>query len=46
MDKILFGSDFPQWTVNETLEAIKELGLTAEETEQIRYKNALELLSK
>ncbi len=43
-ERILFGSDFPQFSVAQNLEALGQLGLTAEEKEQILYGNARALL--
>jgi len=40
VDHVLLGSDFPQFTLAETLAAFEELNLTAEEKKKIRYQNA------
>ena len=45
IDKILLGSDFPQWSLEETLDAFKKLDLTEEEKRLIKYKNALKLMN-
>ena len=44
-DRVVFGSDFPWSAQSEVLHFIKESGLSGEETEQILYKNAAELLA-
>lgn len=45
IDKMLFGTDFPGWSLEETLEAFNKLDLTEEEKRLIKYKNALNLLN-
>ena len=40
VDHVLLGSDFPQFTLAETLAAFEELNLTEEEKKKIRYQNA------
>jgi predicted TIM-barrel fold metal-dependent hydrolase len=40
VDHVLLGSDFPQFTLAETLAVFEELNLTAEEKKKIRYQNA------
>lgn len=44
VDHVLLGSDFPQFTLAETLEAFEKLPLTADEKRLIRYENARTLL--
>lgn len=39
MDRVLFGSDFPIFTFQETLSSLVELGLTPEEIEQVTITN-------
>ena len=41
---MLLGSDFPQFTLAETLAAFEKLDLTPEEKDKIRYGNAKALL--
>ena len=43
-DKIVFGSDSPWQDPAETLEALESVGLSDEDMEKIKYKNALALL--
>lgn len=45
VDKILFGSDFPQFSVKESIQAFDMLNLTKEERKLIMYSNAKKLLS-
>ena len=40
VDHILLGSDYPQFTLPQTIAAFETLGLTAEEKAKIRYANA------
>ncbi len=40
VDHVLLGSDYPQFTLGETLEAFEKLPLTANEKRLIRYENA------
>ena len=40
VDHVLLGSDFPQFTLAETLEAFEKLPLTADEKRRIRVENA------
>ena len=44
VDHVLLGSDFPQFTLAETLAAFEKLDLTPEEKDKIRYGNAKALL--
>jgi hypothetical protein len=44
IDYILLGSDFPQLTLTQAVEALEKLPLTAEEKQKIRFKNAQRLL--
>ncbi len=46
VDHVLLGSDFPQFTLAETLSAFEELNLTAEEKNKIRYQNARTLFGR
>lgn len=45
IDKILFGSDFPQFSVDETIKSLDKLELSNSEKEQILYSNAKKLLN-
>lgn len=40
VDHVLLGSDYPQFTLAETLAAFEKLPLTPEEKDEIRYENA------
>ncbi len=42
-DKVLFASDYPMWSYEIELKRFFEMGLTADETEKILYKNAIRL---
>lgn len=44
-DRILFGSDFPQFSVDDTIRAVDKLDLTKEERRMIMYSNAKQLLN-
>jgi len=44
VDHVLFGSDYPQFSVKKNLEALDRLGLTGEEKAAIRFRNAQKLL--
>jgi predicted TIM-barrel fold metal-dependent hydrolase len=46
VDHVLLGSDFPQFTLADTLAAFEELNLTAEEKNKIRYQNARTLFGR
>lgn len=46
VDHVLLGSDFPQFTLAETLAAFDELNLTADEKNKIRYQNARTLFGR
>ena len=43
-DRVLFGTDCPWNTVENELGMLERLGLTGEELEMIKWKNALRLL--
>lgn len=43
IDHLLLGSDFPQYSLRQNLQALERLKLTAEEKEQIRYRTAKKL---
>jgi uncharacterized protein len=40
VDHVLLGSDYPQFTLSDTLAAFERLSLTIEEKRKIRYENA------
>jgi uncharacterized protein len=44
IDKILFGTDFPTFSLSQTLESFDKLDLTEEERNKILYENAKRLL--
>ncbi len=44
-DKVMFGSDFPMWSIGEELERFFAMGLSEEENRKILYENAAELFS-
>ena len=44
IDHLLLGSDYPQFSLAQNVDALAKLGLTAEEIEKIRYGNARKLL--
>ena len=44
IDNVLLGSDYPQFSLKETLNALERLNLTAEEKNKIQYLNANKLL--
>ena len=46
VDHVLFGSDFPQFTLAETLAAFDALNLTADEKKKICYQNAITLFGR
>jgi len=46
IDRVLLGSDYPQFSLAQTLDALERLDLDASEKAKIRYTNALRLLSK
>ena len=46
VDHLLLGSDFPQFSLAETLAAFDKLKLTPEEKEKIRYQNARTLFGR
>ena len=43
-DRLLFGTDFPLWSLRDEVEAFKALGLSAEEEAKITWRNAMALL--
>jgi predicted TIM-barrel fold metal-dependent hydrolase len=43
VDHVLFGSDFPQYSLAKNLTALKQLGLTAAEEGAIRFESARKL---
>ena len=46
VDHVLLGSDFPQFTLAETLAAFEKLNLTPEEKNKIRFQNARALFGR
>ncbi len=44
-DKVLFGTDFPMWSVGEEIARLEALGLTDQEKQKIYYQNAVSLFS-
>src|SRR5262249_41185105 len=46
IDRVLLGSDYPQFSLAQTLDALERLDLDESEKTKIRYTNALRLLSK
>ena len=46
VDHVLLGSDYPQFTLAQTLDALDRLGLDENEKAKIRYANAHRLLKK
>lgn len=44
--RVMFGTDYPMWSAVEELERFRKLPLTAEEQENILYRNALRLLGE
>ena len=46
IDQIILGSDYPQFSLERTLDALERLDLDESEKARIRYTNALRLLSK
>lgn len=45
-ERILVGSDYPQFSLVRTLDALDKLDLTADERASIRYLNARKLFGK
>lgn len=45
-NRVMFGTDYPMWSAVEELERFRKLPLTAEEQEDILYRNALRLLGE
>src|SRR5262245_21590207 len=46
IDRVLLGSDYPQFSLAQTLDALERLDLDDSEKARIRYTNALRLLNK
>jgi uncharacterized protein len=46
VDHVLLGSDYPQFTLAQTLAAFEKLKLTPEEKDKIRYQNAKALFGR
>src|SRR5262245_23180772 len=46
IDRVLLGSDYPQFSLAQTLDALEHLDLDESEKAKIRYTNALRLLGK
>jgi hypothetical protein len=46
IDQVLLGSDYPQFSLEQTLDALERLDLDESEKAKIRYTNALRLLNK
>jgi uncharacterized protein len=46
IDHVLLGSDYPQFSLAQTLEALERLDLDENEKAKIRYTNAMRLLNK
>jgi predicted TIM-barrel fold metal-dependent hydrolase len=46
IDHVLLGSDYPQFSLAQTLDALERLDLDESEKAKIRYTNARRLLSK
>ena len=46
IDQVLLGSDYPQFSLAQTLDALERLDLDESEKAKIRYTNALRLLGK
>jgi uncharacterized protein len=46
IDQVILGSDYPQFSLAKTLDALEHLDLDESEKAKIRYTNALTLLSK
>ena len=46
IDQVLLGSDYPQFSLSQTLDALERLDLDESEKAKIRYTNAIRLLSK
>ncbi len=44
--RVMFGTDYPMWSAVEELERFRKLPLTAEEQQDILYRNALRLLGE
>ncbi len=44
IEHVLMGSDYPQFSLSESLGALEQLNLTREEKHKIRFLNAMELL--
>ena len=46
IDQVILGSDYPQFSLEQTLDALERLDLDESEKARIRYTNALRLLSR
>jgi predicted TIM-barrel fold metal-dependent hydrolase len=46
VDRVLLGSDYPQFSLTQTLDALDRLDLTEDETAKIRHLNARQLFAK
>lgn len=46
IDRVILGSDYPQWTLDTAIDALERLDLRAEEKEQIRVGNARRLFGR
>ena len=44
IDQVLLGSDYPQYSLSQTLDALERLSLAESEKAKIRYTNARRLL--
>lgn len=45
VDRVLFGTDYPMWSLENELKFMEKIELTNEEREKIMYKNACKLLN-
>lgn len=44
-DRVLFGTDYPMWSMKETVDRLLSLGLCKEDLNKIFYKNAVKIFS-
>lgn len=44
-DRVMFGTDYPMWSVEDELKRMAQIDLTDDEREKIMYKNACRLLN-
>lgn len=44
-DRVLFGTDYPMWSMKETVDRLKSLGYSKEDLDKIFYKNAVKVFS-